>query len=57
MLAGLAAPLLAPGSALGQWINRYLLAYWIVCTFVVSLAQMALHALGLPSARRKKRAR
>jgi hypothetical protein len=54
MIAGLAAPVLFPASALARWINDKLLAYWIVCAFVMSLSQMVLHVLGFPSARKKR---
>ena len=53
MIAGLAAPLAFPESALARWINDKLLVYWIVCAFVMSGAQMVLHVLGYPSARKK----
>jgi len=53
MIAGLAAPVLFPESALARWINDRILAYWIVCAFVMSLSQMILHVLGYPSARKK----
>ena len=35
-------------------INDKLLAYWIVCAFVMSAAQMVLHVLGYPSARKRE---
>ena len=53
MIAGLAAPLLFPGSGAARWIYDKLLVYWIVCAFVMSAAQMVLHVLGFPSARKR----
>ena len=54
MIAGLAGPVFFPDSALARWINDKLLVYWIVCACVMSFAQMALHALGYPSARKRR---
>ena len=54
MIAGLAAPVLFPDSTAARWINDKLLAYWIVCAFVMSAAQMVLHVLGYPSARKRE---
>ena len=54
IIAGLAAPVVFPDSATARWLNDKLLAYWIVCAFVMSFAQMVLHALGYPSARKRK---
>jgi hypothetical protein len=54
MIAGLAGPVVFPGSAAARWINDKLLAYWIVCAFVMSMTQMVLHVLGYPSARKKQ---
>jgi len=53
MIGGLAAPVLFPDSALAHGLNRNLLVYWIACAFVMSLAQMVLHVMGYPSARKK----
>ena len=53
MIAGLAAPVVFPDSAAARWLNDKLLAYWIVCAFVMSAAQMVLHVLGYPSARKR----
>ena len=53
MIGGLAAPVLFPESELARWINDRILAYWIVCAFVMSITQMVLHVLGYPSARKK----
>jgi hypothetical protein len=54
MIGGLAAPVIFPGSAAARWINARILAYWIVCAFVMSITQMVLHVLGYPSARQKR---
>lgn len=54
MIGGLAGPVLFPGSAAARWIYDKLLVYWIVCAIVMSAAQMALHVLGYPSARKRK---
>lgn len=57
MIAGLAGPVVFPESTLARWIYDRLLAYWIVCAFVMSLSQMVLHVLGYPSARKRPAAR
>ena len=54
MIGGLAAPVVFPDNATARWIYDKLLAYWIVCAFVMSAAQMVLHVLGYPSARKRK---
>ncbi len=54
MIAGIAGPVLFPGSVLARWINDKILVYWIVCAFVMSITQMVLHALGYPSARKRQ---
>src|ERR1700740_3360794 len=46
----------APDSRLGHWLaasDANLFSYWILCGLAISIAQMALHVLGYPTARKK----
>ena len=56
ILAGEVLAEFAPGSRFGHWLgasDANLFSYWILCGLAVSIAQMVLHVLGYPTARRK----
>lgn len=55
LIAGVVVNQFPGDSAFARWLasDTGLFAYWILCAFVVSIAQMALHALGYPTARKR----
>lgn len=55
IVAGLVLGEFAPATAFGRWLasDTGLFAYWILCGFAISIVQMALHALGYPTAKKR----
>ena len=47
----------APQTRFGHWLaasDANLFSYWILCGLAVSVAQMVLHVMGYPTARRRE---
>jgi hypothetical protein len=55
MIGGVVVGEYGNASRFARWLatDTGLFSYWFICGFVMSIAQMVLHVLGYPSARRK----